>query len=329
MAKVELHEIISQLKKCSKELGGKTPTLREFMNFGVSRRQIDNHGGHNNIVKLAGLEPNFDPFARHEINPRPPKVLLFDIETSAIKAHVWGGYEQNVGRNQVREDWYLLSWAAKWHGEDKVYYEDVRKSAKSNPSKDKNILKGIHALLMEADIVVGHNSNKFDIKKLNARFIKYGMSPVTHYKKVDTLSIARKNFNFTFNTLAYLAEYLEVGESKSEHKKFPGMELWNACMDGDKTTRNEAFEEMELYNKKDVTVLEKVYDKLAPFENSLKFSAYHQTNACSCGSKTFVKDGIIYLASGAFQQYVCKGCGKHFKDRHNLIPKDTRKGFMS
>jgi DNA polymerase elongation subunit (family B) len=328
LAKQDLHDLISLLKKCSKELGGKTPTLREFMSFGASRRQIDKHGGHNEIVKLAGLEPNFDPFAKHEVDPRPPKILLFDIETSAIKAHVWGGYEQNVGRNQVREDWYLLSWAAKWHGEDEVFYEDVRSSGKSSKDKDRKILKGIHKLLMEADIVVGHNSDKFDIKKLNARFIKYGMKPISHYKKVDTLKIARKHFNFTFNTLAYLAEYLEVGESKSEHKKFPGMELWNACMDGDRLTRREAFEEMELYNKKDVTVLEKVYNKLAPFEPSLKFSTYHQTTVCSCGSYTFIKDGITYTASGNYQRYVCKGCGKVFRDRKNLITKDQRKDML-
>jgi uncharacterized protein YprB with RNaseH-like and TPR domain len=329
--KLELHDIVAALKSCAKELG-KTPTLREFLQISkISRRQIDKHGGHNALVEKAGLEPNFSPFAQHEINPRPPKVLFFDIETSAIEALAWGGYDQTISSNQVTKDWYVLSWSAKWQGEDELYYQDVRKKSPKAKDIDKEILKGIHSLLAEADIVVGHNSKKFDVKKLNARFIKYNLAPLVHYKSVDTLQIARKFFKFTFNTLSYLAEYLGLESKKSLHSRFPGMEMWKHCMGkvGDKNSRQEAFIEMESYNKQDVTVLEGVFDRLAPYEPSLKYSAYYQADVCSCGSRTFVKDGLYYTAKGAFQRYACKQCGKIFKDRTNLIHKDVRKGLMS
>lgn len=328
---MEIHEIVSIIKKLAKELG-KSPTLREVLCSGVSRRQIDKHGGHNEVLKLAGLEPNFNPFVSHEVNPRMPKVLLFDIETSAVEALTWGGYEQNVGQNQVIKDWYVLSWAAKWHDSDEIVYQDVRSKSPNNPKIDYEILKGIHKMLSEADIVIGHNSNKFDIKKLNARFIKYRLKPLNHYKKFDTLRIARKHFNFTFNTLSYLAEYLEVPIKKSLHSKFPGMEMWKHCMGkvGNAKTRKEAFTEMESYNRTDVAVLQQIYDILAPYEPALKFSSYAQVTTCSCGSQTFIKDGLDYTAKGIYQRYCCKQCGKIFKDRsNNLISKKIRGEILS
>lgn len=51
-----------------------------------------------------------------------PRVLLFDIETAPIIAHVWSLWENNVSLNQIVSDWHVLSWSAKWLGDsdDKV-----------------------------------------------------------------------------------------------------------------------------------------------------------------------------------------------------------------
>jgi DNA-directed RNA polymerase subunit RPC12/RpoP len=237
----------------------------------------------------------------------------------------WGGYEQNIGANQVLEDWYVLSWAAKWYREDEIFYEDMRKH---KPHNDKKILMGIHKLICEADIIVAHNGDKFDIKKLNARFLKHGIPMVSPYRSIDTLKIARKYFKLTFNTLAWIAKYLGV-ENKSEHKKYPGMELWKACMQTeDKALRLDGFQEMEAYNKVDVTVLEAVLNKLMPYDPTIKFSGFYQRDTCSCGSRVFIKDGFNYRASGVFQRYRCKECGKTFEHKENEISKDVRKGLL-
>jgi hypothetical protein len=150
------------------------------------------------------------------------------------------------------------------------------------------------------------------------------MRPLSHYKSVDTLKIARRHFKFTFNTLEYLAEYLGVGHKKGDHAKFPGQKLWNACMGSNKKIRLEAFDEMEAYNKLDVIVLEEVYNILAPFDHKLKFTSFHQITTCSCGNTKFIKDGFTYTAKGCYQRYICKVCGKVFRDRQNLIPKKVR-----
>jgi len=109
-----------------------------------------------------------------------PKVLVFDIETSNILARVWSIWQQNVGLNQIKEDWFVLSWAAKWLDKDEVMYEDLRgrinRADNPNPKGhlDLDLLDRIWHLLDEADVVITQNGIKFDSKKLNARFIING-----------------------------------------------------------------------------------------------------------------------------------------------------------
>lgn len=102
-------------------------------------------------------------------------MLTLDIETAPIIGKVWSLWQNNVGLNQIVNDWYVLSWSAKWLHEDHVMYEDKRHSW--NDEDDSVLLKGIWELLDEADIIVTQNGKKFDAKKLNARFIINGMSP--------------------------------------------------------------------------------------------------------------------------------------------------------
>lgn len=330
MSDDKLHELVSALKSLAKELG-RTPTLREFISSGVSRRQIDKFGGHNKLAELAGLEINHSPFqTAEEKAARPARILLFDIEVSGITALVWGGHDQRVSQGQVLRDWVVLSIAAKWLGEDKIYYWDIRTKNINDPNSDKKVIEEIHKLLKIADIVVGHNSKRFDVKKVNARFLYYGLPGLTHYRSVDTLLIARKYFGITFNTLSYLAEYLGVPQKKSLHSKFPGIELWKACIGAlGKEKRKEGFEEIESYNKQDVIVLEEVYKKLIPYDPTFNLNSFHQVTTCSCGSQTFIKDGLTYTAKGAYQRYCCKQCGKIFKDKNNLISKQARKELLS
>jgi hypothetical protein len=106
-----------------------------------------------------------------------PKVLFIDLEIAPIIAHVWSLWQENsgVGLNQVQSDWHVLSWSAKWLGSNELMYMDQRDQ--KDIQNDKKILKEIWDLLDEADVVIGQNSKRFDVKKLNARFIQHGFPP--------------------------------------------------------------------------------------------------------------------------------------------------------
>ena len=322
MGKITFHDLVVKLKELANDLG-KSPTLKEFLASGVSSRQVQKYT-YSTIVAAAGLDANkysqtTDPV---KVIIRPPKILIFDIETSAIVAKVWGLYDQNIGLNQIEQDWYILSFAAKWFNEDKIFYWDQRKAKPRND--DKLILEQIHKLLDEADYVCGHNIARFDLKKLNARFILHNLPPVKPFEVLDTLRIAKKYFAFTSNKLEHLAKYLKCDAHKSSHSEFTGMELWTETMRGNK----KAFEAMEEYNKTDVIVTEMVFKKLLPWESKINFQSNFWEAICSCGNKEFFKNGLKYTRTGAFQIYRCNQCQKSFVDKTNLVDKDARKEFF-
>lgn len=321
MSKVTFHELVTKLKELAKELE-RTPTLREFEKNGISSRQIHKYK-YSEICKAAGLNVNKRPqdISSEEVIIRPPKILMFDIETSSIVAKVWGLFDQNISLNQIDQDWFVLSYAAKWYGETDIFYEDQR--SVTPISNDSKMLEGIHKLLSEADYVCGHNAARFDVKKLNTRFIKHNMKPLPQLNVIDTLKIAKRIAAFTSNKLEYLAKFLGCETGKSSHGKFSGMELWNETMLGNV----EAFVEMEAYNKTDVIVLEQVYEKLAKYDPSINFQSSYQKLICSCLCTEFFKHGFRYTKTGVFKVFECKKCGKSSTAKENLIDKDIRKLF--
>lgn len=253
------------------------------------------------------------------------KVLLVDIETAPILARVWGIRDQNIGLNQIVKDWHLLSWSAKWLGDpaSKIMYMDQRRSKVIH--NDKRIVKAIWKLIDEADILITQNGVRFDTKKLNARFVYHKLQPPSSYKQIDTCLIARKHFGFTSNKLEYLTDKLCTKYKKLQHKKFPGIELWNACLAGNPA----AWDEMEKYNKHDVLSLEEVYTKLIPWESSINFSLYHEAGkaVCTCGSTQFTKRGFFFTNVGKFQRYKCNKCGAETRDRTNLFEADKKQSL--
>lgn len=249
-----------------------------------------------------------------------PKVLIYDIETAPIIASVWGLWDQNVSLSQIKTDWHLLSWAAKWLGEPEVMYQDQRKL--KNKENDKKLLSGIWKLLDEADIVVTQNGKNFDEKKLNARFILQGFKPPSPVKHIDTCEISKRKFGFTSNKLEYTAGKLSQEHKKLKTKEFQGFELWTECLKGNQR----AWREMERYNKADVLATEAVYRELAPWTNTVNFNLYRTDlkNLCSCGSSKLMRNGYQLTPTGKYQRYRCTKCGAYSRGRFNLLPKDKK-----
>jgi hypothetical protein len=253
-----------------------------------------------------------------------PKILLCDIETLPLEVFTWGLFDQNIGLNQVKSDWTVLSWSAKWYGSSKVFYEDVR--SEKNIRNDKGILKGIWKLLDEADIVCWHYGSAFDHKKLNARFILNGFSPPSPYRQIDTKKLASKSFGFTSNKLEYLTDKLNKKFKKSGHKKFAGFDMWKECMKGNIA----AFNEMRSYNKLDVLSLEELMTALLPWFNPIDMRVFNKTTspACpSCTSHSVQHRGYNVSNSGKFRRLQCNDCATWFSEKgakNNLLSKEKR-----
>lgn len=255
--------------------------------------------------------------------PTGPRVLIFDLETAPMLAYVWSLWDDNVPLDRLISDWYVLSWSAKWLGEKEIMYMDQRDA--KDIEDDKKIMKGIWKLLDEADVVITQNGKRFDVPKLNTRFIMHGMQPPSPFKHIDTYQIAKRKFAFSSNKLAFLTSKL-CATTKSDHKKFPGFSLWKACLNGDPA----AWKEMEKYNKLDVSSLEELYYKISPWDKSVDLGPYWDANdpTCHCGSKSFIKFGYGFKPSGKFQRHRCKECGKTYLDKVNLLSKEKRSKIL-
>ena len=236
-----------------------------------------------------------------------PKILLFDIETTPMPVWVWSFGKQYVPpTNLVNDDygnqrvWYVLSWAAKWLYDDNVM-SDIVTPEEAVARDDSRVLDSIWEMLDQADIVIAHNGDRFDLRKLNARFILNDMPPPSPYKSIDTLKIARREFAFSSNKQDFLTKTFGLAE-----KLKTDFQLWLDCMDGDKSALNN----MLSYNERDVVGLEQVYLKLRPYiKNHPNLGVLMDDSVCpTCGSKSIKASNATYFtSSNEFPVYRCGG----------------------
>lgn len=231
------------------------------------------------------------------------KVLLLDIETAPALAYVWKVWQENVGLKQLLERPYLMSYAAKWLDDSYICYEENRHN------NDAGIVKSLFDLLDEADVVVGHNGDKFDLPMIIGRGLVHGFKPPSPYHTVDTLKIARKKFRFLSNSLASLCVELNLPR-KLEHSKFSGFELWLQCI----KQNDAAWDELRDYNIQDVVSLEALYKKFLPYitthPNTSRKTGDEVCQCPNCSSEHVRLRGFYYTKAGlAYQRFVCKDCG--------------------
>lgn len=198
----------------------------------------------------------------------------------------------------------MMSFAYKWEGKStQVKALPDYALYKKDSTNDRELVKELWGIIDEADIIIGHNIDRFDLRKINARFLYHGLTLPSSYKTVDTLKVARKMFMLNSNKLDHIAKHLGIGEKVDTG----GFGLWLECMAGVKS----AWDLMKKYNKHDVDLTELVYKKLRPFSpnhpnlNVIKGT----THDCpTCGSHSTQKRGFHLTKVGKYQKYQCQAC---------------------
>jgi len=236
------------------------------------------------------------------------KVLVLDCETAPMLAYIWDLRDEGVTLDRLRDDWHIMSWAAKWLGEKKVFYRDQR--AAKVLEDDREILKELWQLLDEADVVITQNGVNFDTPKLNARFILHGMPPPSPYRHLDTYQIVKRVARFSSNKLEYLTAKLCKKYKKLPHKKFPGFSLWKECLAGNR----KAWEEMRVYNIHDVLATEELYTKIRAWAPETMPDVYQTSSPALecrvCGEAgSMQRRGMRVTKKSQFARYQCQKCG--------------------
>lgn len=172
---------------------------------------------------------------------------------------------------------------------------------------ERRMIRRIHKLLDEADAVCHYNGCKFDVPTLNKEFLLQGLMPPAPFKEIDLLKTTRKRFKLASNKLDFVARALGIG-AKTRHK---GMALWLGCM----KKLKEDWDVMETYNKQDVALLEKVYDRLLPWiVGHPNLSTMNGAECCpKCASKNKQARGWAISNAGRYQRFQCNDCGSWFR----------------
>lgn len=192
-----------------------------------------------------------------KINNDEAKILIYDIETSPNIGWFWrAGYKQSIGTHQILKERAVICVSYKWHGEKQVY-----NLAWDNNQDDKFLIDQFIDVLNEADLIVAHNGDRFDLKWLKTRALIHGLHKkmLPNYKQFDTLKVAKSKLYLNSNRLDYIAKVLGH-EGKNDMRP----EDWhNVVILKDK----KALQKMLDYCDEDVRQLEKVYDDFKYLDN--------------------------------------------------------------
>lgn len=266
------------------------------------------------------------------------RIGLIDIETAPIVGDVWGIFDQNIGLNRINTEWSVLSYTVKTLSPASVgrsmryrkslcQYHDTS-NAEGGPRDDRELCQKLWQTLHDYDILIAHNGDRFDMRKIRARMIMHGMQPPAPVRTIDTLKMARSAAAFTSNKLEWLARYLSHLQ-KDGHKKFPGHSLWAECLKGNP----EAWRAMREYNIPDVLSMEEVYLRLRPWaKQHPNVAAYYSDEKIRCpvcGSAHVHEDGESVSNTSVYARYHCEECGAWSRGRYTTNSTAKRKALLT
>jgi len=196
---------------------------------------------------------------QHKINKilkdNTAKVLIYDIETSPNVGWFWrAGYKLNIDASQIQQERAIICISYKWLDEKHIY----------NLTWDKNqddnfMIKQFAEVLKEADLIVAHNGDRFDIKWIKTRALFHRIPMLPNYKQFDTLKVVKSKLYLNSNRLDYIAKFLGFkGKIRTRYN------LWGeVCKDNNRDSLNEMVE----YCDEDVAQLEHIYKVLRYLDN--------------------------------------------------------------
>lgn len=235
--------------------------------------------------------------------------LFLDLETSMIICWAWRcARNTSIGHHQILEDSKIICVSYMWEGDS-----SVTTLTWDDKQCDKTMLEKLREVLLEADSVVGQNSESFDMRVIQKRMAYHNIEPVGQLSTDDTMKQAKKHFLLDSYTLEYMCKYFGL-----EHKSGSGgYKTWLEIREGSK----EALQRMVEYCEHDVLITSQLWEKMAKYINpkqSHTASDKEHHHCPACGSEDMMKYGIYRTRVGTYQKRRCNKCLKVTKDSSRI-----------
>lgn len=244
------------------------------------------------------------------------KRVYIDIETAPNIVYSWNvGYKLSIDYSNIIQERAIICVSYKYHDESEVH------SLWWNKGNDKKLVEKVFKILCEADEIVTHNGNKFDLPWLRTRALFHNVKHEVHGHLIDTCRLARSKYYFNSNKLDYIAKFL-MGEEKLSHD---GFKMWTDIMNGNR----EQLKKMVKYCEKDVLLLEKIYDRIKNEQKPpthIGVTMYRERWTCpACGSESVHKNKTRVTAAGMMRYEMrCKDCRKSYS-----IPQKAHNDYLT
>lgn len=225
------------------------------------------------------------------------RLLTIDIETRPMESRHWGLWQQNIGITQIRKPDGMLCFAAQFDGERKVHF------ASQWGDGEREMVKAAHRLFDEADVVMGWNSDRFDIPWIQRCFIEQKLAEPAPFKKYDLMRVVKRKARLPSYKLDFVAQWLGVGRKL----RTGGFDLWDDVLAGDARAQDK----MRRYNIQDTRLTGAVYDELMargwaspPMNQSVRggFVCPH------CESERLQARGYEETLTRIYQRWKCLAC---------------------
>jgi hypothetical protein len=236
---------------------------------------------------------------------RELKTLIFDMELSYSLYFAFPSNKpQFLHSSQLHTSAYVPCFSWKWEHQHRAHAMSVlddKKQFKNDYMNDYALAVKLHSLMDEADIIVAHNADRFDIKQANTLFIKHGLGPISEYKSVDTLKVVKKYFAFEGNSLQALCDRFEI-ECKGEKP------CWKKLTLGDP----KEIKKTAKYCLQDTYALEGVLHHIRPYIKrypTLRRPHEAVTECAGCKSKRLQNRGSAFNGTVMYFRVKCMECG--------------------
>lgn len=235
------------------------------------------------------------------------KILFYDIETTPLLAYIWRPGKQFVGHKQLHKDVNMHNIICI------TYCWNDGKKAKAlvwdHETKDcSKIVAEFDELVKQADITIGKNSDRFDVKHINTQRMLHNLQPFPEWSdtKDDLEKQMRKYFALPSQSLDYISAQLGYGgKIRMEFQD------WIDIMEDTKGRGKKALKKMVKYGLKDIVDTRAVWSRLEKYFKPRFNMATHLGDVVCvhCGSKNIYESYVRVAGKSKYQIYRCKDHG--------------------
>lgn len=239
----------------------------------------------------------------------PNNILIYDIETTRVKAWVWWSGKQFVSGDSLIDEPKIITIAYKWLGED-----DITVLTWDEKLSDKQLLEKFLKVYNSADMVIGQNNDRFDNRWVNARAMKYGLDVNTFVRSFDIMRETKRLFRLPSYSMKYITNYLGI-QTKLEHE---GIKMWEKIQTGTPEEQKEYLQKMVEYNRQDIVATEDMYLTLRKYMGHKThfgvLNGQERFTCPNCGGKNVSLDRTTVTPAGTVQRVMkCSDDGVVYK----------------